>query len=184
MVNPWLKTFDGGGFRIAQSKKALGRCHEGQPRYAAMLPAASRIRGERAAATRLTRPAAPQTSKDTVSSSRHCCPARAWRSASRGGNQRHHGIGGFAVEIDARVIMQQHAAKIATRICGACGLHGEPKRAVAPAHARPDSTAAPGQRSRWARGPRGWRQRTRDPAIRFRSSTRRPWRRRSFLPCR
>jgi hypothetical protein len=46
------------------------------------------------------------------------------------------------------------------------------------------SMAAPAQRWRWVRGSRGWRRRTRGPGARCRSSTRRPWRRRSSRPCR
>ena len=57
-------------------------------------------------------------------------------------------------------------------------------RVAAPACPGSGSTAIPAPRSNWARAFRGSRRRTRDPVIRCRSSTRRPWRRRSSPPCR
>ena len=57
-------------------------------------------------------------------------------------------------------------------------------RVAAPACPGSGSTAIPAPRSNWARAFRGSRPRTRGPATRCRSSTRRPWRRLFSLPCR
>ncbi len=90
------------------------------------------------------------------------------------------GTCGDRVEIGRRGSSPRHSRLVAT----SARQKFNRRRAAAPVRAAPDSTAAPGRRSSSARGPREWRRRTRGPAARSRSSTRRPWKRRSSLPCR